>query len=259
MSSGPNTLDTPEQLMDAFKTAALSVTKLYKTSAAAQAKARSDGYQDCLEDLIAFLDRQNIGLGDGDSRQIRRWAIERLEGRDSALSPLDSEDEAEKTEMASSSPDMHPPTTDANVTVPQQPHQQPQQSQPTRPDAAPNATTLNNSTSATTVAAQSSPFVVPTLDTFSFQSPTAYPPDSELSIANLDLSDSRPSDASLHSGTQAFRPRTTRPGARPRGGHVGRVAGQKRRINLAEIFDVGGLGGKDVFGGGGGGKRTKHT
>lgn len=256
MSSGPNTLDTPEQLMDAFKTAALSVTKLYKTSAAAQAKARSDGYQDCLEDLMAFLDRQNIGLGDGDGRQIRRWAADRLEGRDSALSPLDSEDEADKTELASPSPDMHPP---ANVTVPQQPHQQPQQSQPTRPDATPSAAAPENSTSATTVAAQSSPFVVPTQDTFTFQSSIAYPAESELSIANLDLSDSRPSDASLHSGTQAFRPRTTRPGARPRGGHVGRVAGQKRKINLAELFDLGSIGGKDVFGGSGGGKRTKHT
>ena len=254
MSSGPNTLGTPEQLMDAFKTAALSVTKLYKTSAAAQAKARSDGYQDCLEDLMAFLDRQNIGLGDGDGRQIRRWATERLEGRDTALSSLDSEDEADKTEMASSSP-----TTDANAAVPQQPHQQPQQSQPTRPDAAPSAATPENITSATTFAAQSPPFVVPTQDTFNFQSSIPYPPDSELSIANLDLSDSRPSDGSLHSGTQAFRPRTTRPGARPRGGHVGRVAGQKRKINYAELFDLGSIGGKDMFGGSGGGKRTKHT
>ncbi|KKF94944.1 hypothetical protein CFO_g2723 [Ceratocystis platani] len=57
-------VDSPEQLLDAFRAAALSVTKLYKTSASAQNKARLDGYQDCLEDLLAFLDRENIGLGD---------------------------------------------------------------------------------------------------------------------------------------------------------------------------------------------------
>jgi hypothetical protein len=67
-SAGKQTVTTesPEQLLDVFKAAALSVTKLYKTSALAEAKARTDGYQDCIDDLLAFLDKGNIGLSDGE-------------------------------------------------------------------------------------------------------------------------------------------------------------------------------------------------
>lgn len=93
--------DSPEQLLDAFKNAALSVTKLYKASAAAQSKARMDGYQDCLDDLLAFLDKERIGLGNGDGRRIRSWATERLEGRENSQN-AESDDEADKPETTSS-------------------------------------------------------------------------------------------------------------------------------------------------------------
>ena len=86
----------PEELLDVFKAAALSVTKLFKTSTAAQSKARVDGYQDCLEDLLAVLDK-----GDADVRSIRRWVLERLDGRESMLSTIESEDEVEKTDGGS--------------------------------------------------------------------------------------------------------------------------------------------------------------
>ncbi|KAK8048899.1 hypothetical protein PG994_010629 [Apiospora phragmitis] len=249
-------LDSPEQLMDAFKNAALSVTKLYKTSAAAQTKARSDGYQDCLEDLLAFLEKQNIGLADGEGRQIRLWVNERYEGRDGSSQPLDSEDEVEnmKTEAAPA-PDLHRSNSNANLPAPQQPQQQ----HDVRTNSAPPAPTsdLVNPKIAGSVHVAAPPphFVVPTQDTFTFQSSMAYPSESDLNIANLDLSDNRSNDAANHHpATQNFRPKPSRSGARPKTGHISKTTG-KRKINLAELFDVG----KDLFGGNGGGKRSRHT
>ncbi len=90
-----------EELLDVFKAAALSVTKLYKTSTTVQSKARVDGYQDCLEDLLALLDK-----GDVDLRTVRRWALERLDGREPILPTIESEDEVDKTD-GGSTPEPH--------------------------------------------------------------------------------------------------------------------------------------------------------
>lgn len=244
--------------MDAFKNAALSVTKLYKTSAAAQTKARSDGYQDCLEDLLAFLEKQNIGLRDGEGRQIRLWVNERYEGRDGSSPPVDSEDEVEnmKPEPAPTA-ELPRSNNNANLPAAQQP---PQQQQETRTTSAPRAPTsdivsLKSAAGNVHVAAPPPHFVVPTQDTFTFQSSMAYPSESDLNIANLDLSDKCSNDpANHHPATQNFRPKPSRSGARPKTGHISRTAG-KRKINLAEFFDVG----KDLFGQNGGGKRSRHT
>src|SRR5271170_1311326 len=100
--------EPPEQLLQAFKAAALSVTKLYKTAAADQNRARSEGYQDALDELLAFLDREDIGLSDGEGWKIRRWATERLDGRgDSGSQTMESEDEAAEKTDGVSSPELH--------------------------------------------------------------------------------------------------------------------------------------------------------
>lgn len=99
--SGHSADSNPEELLDVFKAAALSVTKLFKTSTAAQSKARVDGYQDCLEDLLAVIDK-----GDADVRSIRRWVLERLDGRESVLSTIESEDETDKADNGST-PEPH--------------------------------------------------------------------------------------------------------------------------------------------------------
>ena len=199
----------PEQLIDAFRAAALSVTKLYKTSASAQTKARQDGYQECLDDLLAFLDREDMGLADGEGRRIRRWLSERRAGSgDAMVQDKESEDEVEKE---GSEPEKQPDRTEhtENTT--------------TTPGCAP-------------------PAIVPTQEHFTFSAPN---------LATLNLSDSAPpTPAPGHRarrvGRQASRTAST----------LGRGAGQKRRLNFAEIFDLGSLGnGKDMFGGG---KRTRH-
>ncbi|KAJ3462818.1 hypothetical protein MRS44_007604 [Fusarium solani] len=222
--------ESPEQLLDVFKAAALSVTKLYKTSAAAQSKARADGYQDCLYDMLAFLDKETTGTGDGDGLKIRRWVRERLDGRESSSPNTESEDEIDKAET-SSSPELTRPNTVA------------QQMSQMRTDSAP------PSIPPTATVEEQTPLVVPSQDNFTFQSAHPYP-----NIATLNLSDSRPHDGSSMTATRPSKTRLNNPGrACPRGpGHLAQRAGAKRKLNFEEIFDLGSLGGKDPFGNGGG-------
>ncbi|KXJ90907.1 hypothetical protein Micbo1qcDRAFT_67955 [Microdochium bolleyi] len=255
----PPAADSPEQLLDAFKAAALSVTKLYKTSAAAQSKARADGYQDCLDDLLAFLDRRNLGLNDGEGWQIRKWATERLEGRDGNPQSTESEDEAERPEPISS-PEIQRAQSATHLPPPQIPA-----------DPAP-STSQHPLT-------QQEPVIVPSQDSFTFQSAHPYPSESYLNLANLDLSDSAKSaDSSINNTSTSISSGITMPSLshgsakgrrdrrppRARSGNntssnLGRGAGTKRTINLAELFDVGSIAsfGKDPFSRDG--KRTRHT
>ncbi|KAF2169135.1 hypothetical protein M409DRAFT_20362 [Zasmidium cellare ATCC 36951] len=71
-------------LLSDFKAAALSVTNLYKTAAKSQDRARAAGYQDALDDLLTFLDKESLGLMDGEGWRVRQWATERLDGDGSA-------------------------------------------------------------------------------------------------------------------------------------------------------------------------------
>ncbi|KAI0179303.1 hypothetical protein GGR52DRAFT_570189 [Hypoxylon sp. FL1284] len=238
-----------DQLIDAFKAAALSVTKLYKNSAAATTRARTEGYQDCLEDLLGFLDKSNIGLSDGEGWQIRKWATERLDGRESQ--PVESEDEVEKPEPASS-PEIHhsvaQPSASTHI----------QHAPPPTPARQPEPPAAGEQISS-----------VPTQETFTFRSTyPIYPQDSYPNLEKLDLSDSiRLNDnASQGSGTVPIahptKSRGSRRNQRPRPtSQLGKGAGTKRAINLAELFDVGGVTfGKDVFGRDGrDGKRSRHT
>lgn len=237
--NSPST-DSPEQLLDAFKSAALSVTKLYKTAAAAQTKARSDGYQECLDDLLAFLDKQRVGISDGEGWQIRRWATERLDGRDAISQAVESEDEVEKTETASS-PEVY------------------KSGNPTQPMAMRGEPSMQTDLPAP-IAIHESIVAPPTQENFTFQSTISYPQESDLNMANLDLSDSRSNNHTTahHTPTPGSRPRLNRMGQRPRTStQLNRVAGTKRKINFAEIFDLGSIGGKDMFGNGA--KRSRHT
>src|SRR5215469_11633889 len=83
----------PEELIQAFKQAALSVTALYKTAGAEQARAYQQGYQDALEELLRFLDKENLGLQDGEGWRVRQWATERYQGSSQqAQAASDNED-----------------------------------------------------------------------------------------------------------------------------------------------------------------------
>lgn len=259
--------EPPEELLQAFKAAALSVTKLYKTAAADQGRARSEGYQDALDDLLAFLDKENIGLSDGEGWRIRRWATERLDGRDSV--PTESDDEvAEKVDRGSSpvfqrsqSATRAPPSTTTKPT---------RTTSPVRMESVPPVVFQPSNNEQTTN-------VVPPQGTFTFRSSQAYPQDPATELSELELSDNgrtqnhdtphgpnhtpgitltRPSRTSHRHNNHSTRNSRT-------SNTIGRGAGQKRKINFGEFFDIGNLG-KDGFGGFGGGgppgpKRGRFT
>ncbi|PHH53683.1 hypothetical protein CFIMG_008160RA00001 [Ceratocystis fimbriata CBS 114723] len=273
-------VDSPEQLLDAFRAAALSVTKLYKTSASAQNKARLGGYQDCLEDLLAFLDRENIGLGDGEGWRIRSWATEKLNG-DAAMNTGDSEDE----EPSVPEPSRSTPSAVAPVSSPAP---NPTLSISTNQPAAPRALTqraeaVSTSTTHAPLSAQSATqsdistqhhttigqshapgtasssttksyptsITVPTADSFTFQSSMTFPNIDQLALSDSTATPtSRPPLRSRLAASNSIRNSQSR--------HLGRGSGQKRKLNIAEIFDFGDLGnGKDMFGSGP--KRNRHA
>lgn len=236
------------ELLDAFKAAALSVTKLYKISAQSQEKSRIDGYHDCLVELLSFLDKEGLGTTDGEASRIRRWVLERIDGRDSVSQGLESDEETEKPEAAS--PQAHRSSSAPTPSV--------SRSEVQMKDTVPPVVPLANTAVATMPEAE---IAVPTQDTFTFQTSVPYPQDAYMNLANLDLSDSQThTPSATRTSTNAATPRTAR-GRPPRTGSrtsIGRVAGQKRKVNLAEIFDIGSLGnGKDVFGSGN--KRSRLT
>ncbi|KAL7960704.1 hypothetical protein V8C34DRAFT_275409 [Trichoderma compactum] len=227
--------DSPEQLLDVFKAAALSVTKLYKTSAKAEARARSDGYQECLDELLMFLDKENIGLDDGEGWRIRRWATERLDGRDTGHQSAESEDEVDKGER-NTSPEIARASAEPSTSTPIQ-----IETRTVSPPAAVHVAPMNE---------EPTHYVVPTQDAFTFHS--SYP-----NIATLDLSDQRQQEVSAFpaSFSSKFGGNSSRTGPRS-SPHLGRGAGTKRRMDFDDFFG-GCLGGKDPVNNGS--KRSRHT
>ncbi|KAK0108368.1 hypothetical protein ONS95_003178 [Cadophora gregata] len=249
--------DPPEQLLTAFKAAALSVTNLYKSAAVDQGRARAEGYQDALDELLTFLDKEDIGLSDGEGWRVRRWATERLDGRDSVTPNIESDDEASDKAERGSSPTIQRSQSSSRIPTTSNPIRA---VSPMRTESAP-PTIVSHSV-------DSAPNSTPSQATFTFRSAHPYPQDADIILSGLDISDNTrvPNhDGSVASHTSntvlsglgvSRPPRTrhnnhTRIGNRPNG-TTGRGGGQKRKINFGEFFDIGNLGqGRDGFGGGG--------
>lgn len=119
--------DPTADLLPDFKQAALSVTNLYKAAHSAQTKARAAGYQDALDDLLAFLDKENLGLMDGEGWRVRQWATQNLDGDDilpqqpeaipTRTSGEDDSDIRNATERDEDKEDDTYPTSNADRTV----------------------------------------------------------------------------------------------------------------------------------------------
>jgi hypothetical protein len=256
--------EPPEQLLAAFKAAALSVTNLYKSAAAKQGKERAEGYQDALDELLAFLDKEDIGLSDGEGWRIRRWATERLDGRDS-MAQTESEDEAsEKTERASSpilqrSQSTARMTSIPNLTRTASPVRA--DSPATQPAPTPTLSTPNDDTTIN---------LLPPQSTFTFRASQQYPQDADVILSDLELSDNQrvtSHDGSVTSNATSAGITITRPPRNRHNNHSVRLngrgastiqrPGQKRKMNFGEFFDIGNVGqGKD---GQGGGKRGRFA
>jgi hypothetical protein len=275
-SSLPSTRRRNEQthqLLSDFKAAALSVTNLYKTATAENARSRDAGYQDALDDLLVFLDKENLGLMDGEGWKVRQWATERLD--DAPKATEDDEDSSSKDEVVetrSSSPEVQRKPAVSNSLVEEE--QQRPASEP--PQHAPLPTPQHQPT---THIAAASPTSAPVLDSFSFRSAQAYP-------TNHDRDDNQTMDLDPTSTAPArtapkasSKPRHTahnrsRDNNRASSGptfnfNLGTGAGGKRKMPYPDFFDISGLNpdGNDNNnnnnnrreGGGRGGKKSRHV
>jgi hypothetical protein len=74
----PNQKPPSDNVLDEFKTAALSVTRLYKAASKAADAARVEGYQNCLGDLLTLLEADP----QLHPTTIRAWALERYHAAD---------------------------------------------------------------------------------------------------------------------------------------------------------------------------------
>ncbi|KAF1354840.1 hypothetical protein BDV97DRAFT_366064 [Delphinella strobiligena] len=253
---------SPHELLSAFKAAALSVTNLYKTAASDQARSRAAGYQDALDDLLTFLDRENFGLGvDGEGWRIRQWATERFNGAGHS-DEEDERDEAQQQESRHESPE-----------VQRKQEQQPQQEQPSaeppahedeevRVEAVPTPQHHNS-------------------DVFTFRSSLPYPNhmhDRDMEMEPGNLSTESQNTTSTATVNLLPRQRNHRHGHRHASGtnrtaslnntNSGLGAGSKRKVpDFFDLSNFGGFGGgfggnsgpKDPDRFGGGGKRGRHV
>ncbi|KAI9784283.1 MAG: hypothetical protein M1839_002344 [Geoglossum umbratile] len=273
----------PGHLLQAFRSAALSVTTLYKLSAAEADRSRKEGYQEALDDLLQFLDRENLGLGDGEGWRVRQWAtVGKAEGRDctSGATASDSDDERAETQKRARSLS---PLTQRNGNLQEQPRSQQatRQPSPVRTGSAPPAVPTQQLSQQQQQASTARP------DPFTFRSPITLPQysDSDIELPDHDIFSGPSSQSSndafqfqQQSNTPSLRvevvPRTTRSSTRlathntrsminPRSSTsisaLGAGAGFKRRLPFGEFFDLGSFENnrKDGFGGGNGTKRGR--
>jgi hypothetical protein len=258
----------PELLLQAFKDAALNVTNLYKTAAAEHQSRYQEGYQDALEELLNFLDKENLGLQDGEGWSVRQWASERFNGTTAAAatSTSESDEEAEEEKRArSSSPVIQrkpsrdllqthtqqtPISTPATITTP---------SSHTRSESAPPITAAVADHTPRDLAPT---LMIPPQAEFTFQSSHQYPSVHDIEMDSSE-SNSSPNGSTLHVNIVP-RPRNTsrhsghnNRTSRSANTQLGPGAGMKRRLPTADFFDLGGFNGKDNSGGGG--KRSRFT
>ncbi|KAL2819529.1 hypothetical protein BJX63DRAFT_382310 [Aspergillus granulosus] len=237
----------PEQLLQQFKTAALSVTNLYKNAVYAESQARQAGYQEAIEDLLNFLDKENLGLTDGEGWRVRQWATERSDG----ISHTSDDDETERrTRSATPAVPRKEPLeqeTPRQMPKPTSPHREEQasaqQQPPSIPATQPSETTAHDRH-----------------PVFTFSAGPNFPPaqEQDSDMHNSDSSPSPQSDApmsvsvlSRNSRQQNRHGNLSRPNHRnsTRDSPVG--IGSKRKIQFPDFFDLSGMGNnRDMFGGG---------
>ena len=259
----PSNNQPPEQLLQAFRTAALSVTNLYKTAVTDQGSARQAGYQEALDDLLVFLDKENLGLGDGEGWKVRQWATERLDGTGATHTAGSDEDEdrgeAQNPERGSSPIAQRKATPEAAQTRQPSRSASPARTEPIRTESAPPTSSS---------APPSNPEVFNRSSDFTFRAGPTYPEEVEMqsSDSSPSLPEAQPAQSTTAS-TPAVRlevhPRparrhNTRQNPRSTTRELGPGAGSKRRLHFPDdFFDFANLGnGKDTFGGGG--KRGRY-
>lgn len=254
----------PEQLLQAFKAAALSVTTLYKSAVTDQAQARQSGYQEAIEDLLQFLDRKHLGLGDGEGWQVRQWATERLDGplnSDSedddkparSLSPLaqrKAHQDTEQQQQAAPVSIATPPSRTNQTVVDEQGHQDDREQRE-------GAVSNNVDESIDTSLAKTPVFTftaAPTFPVFSAQDVDMQSSDT-ISTTPISLDEAGGAGKSMLSRAAWNSSSRVHTSSRRSPAHNTSL-GNKRKLQLPDFFDLSGLNGRDFSGGG---KRGRFT
>ncbi|KAJ5631208.1 uncharacterized protein N7484_011308 [Penicillium longicatenatum] len=250
----------PEQLLQSFKAAALSVTNLYKNAVCEQAQARQAGYQDALEDLLHFLDRENLGLGDGEGWKVRQWATEKHDGTGSQSSDEEERVDSEKRDRSAtpattrkeSEPVIRQPSTSTPTSTPN-PTPRPE---PTIPTTQPQDNFMGAPTVFTFTAGPTFPQCQDDMDLQSPDNSTPSPQDG----APVSVSVMPRNTRQQHRHNNLNRPNTRfapRESPNSLGSSLGSGLGSKRKFTVPDFFDLSGLSnGRDLFGGG---KRGRFT
>ncbi len=235
----------PEQLHQAFKSAALSVTNLYRAAASEREQARSAGYRDALEDLLGFIDQENLSMAEDGGWRLKQWATERAEGGVPVSTGTDSEEDVEEDKQARSPSPVHTRTRTDPATSPPRTCAVSSSSLP--PDVeAPGPTE-------TPSRPEQPDFSVPQAAEFAFRS--SFRPSSSHEL-DADTIESRLTGEGSTAGSSWRRDNRTRHrraagrrnGNSPRSNartaslpSLGTGAGLKRRMPFGEYFDIGSL------------------
>ena len=238
--------------MQAFKQAALSVTTLYKTAASEQARGYHEGYQDALEELLRFLDKENLGLQDGEGWRVRQWATERYQGADNQRQPTsDHEDEAEDDTRARSSSPVSQRKDNSDPAASQlHAEQEPSNAVPPRSESAPPVGVPSNAESVPRQTATT--FTIPASE-FTFQSTIQPQATNEIDMSNAEHNasgvDNNPGHVQIN--LRARQPRSARRDSRVLSSRLGPGAGSKRTFPAIDFFDLSGFNGRDGLNGSG--------
>lgn len=262
----------PESLLSAFKAAALSVTALYKNAASDQARSRAAGYQDALDELLVFLDRESLGLGDGEGWRVRQWATERLDGGNYGKTENDDDEYGgaggEQEEQGTSSPERTRRRSTPHEDAPDVP---PTHTGPEHPAAQPSDIAESTKADEERTSQQHHTYVLPQAATFDFESSHQYPSsnhDREVVMSTGGISPDHnetgraPIRVELLSRAQRNNRHSRTHSSRQAGSShpsLGSGAGAKRKAPLGDFFDITGLSFDGKDGTGRGGKRGRHT
>ena len=226
----------PEDLLLAFKDAATSVTKLYKQAHTGAFEARQAGYQEAIDDLLSFLDRKRLGLGDGEGWEVRRWATERLQGSGHA-GMNDSEDEKDAEAKV---PSPSPATRSSAPPDPSSPARRRRSSASRSPIRSAVAASPGRPLGQHPNPAVAKPEI------FTFRANYTLPEDAEMRSPDAHAETAAPQPAvkievhprqTRHSPRLSHKHQPRATGARP----LGPGAGSKRRIPFGDFFDINGV------------------
>ena len=278
------------ELLKAFKAAARSVTELYQTASTQEEAIRDSrdaGYREALDELLSYLDQENLGLCDGEGWRVREWATKRY----GAVAGVDNEggetEQGEEYKHESSPPPHNSNLRSTSDTTQQEQPPASHTIEPSDRTESPSSTSTAQQSGLNTPRSRSnSTTKPPSSDVFHFQSSIPFPTQTTQAVNDAEMTDSteranvpasavrvavRPS-RSLHRNTanrhhnqstraQAARERATMAALNASLGSLGPGSGLKRKFPVSEFFGFGDVGSgfngnsrdRDANGGSGGG------